>query len=117
MHKRYTIISLAVVLALAIAVLAGCGDSTTTTTHETLPPTDSQDLGDMAALYDQACANCHGPLGDGGVSGVGLKDLTAAEQQMIVDAIRNGKGGMPASAGDLTDEQIEALARYVAGLE
>lgn len=116
MHKRNTIISLAVVLALAIALLAGCGDSTTTTTDQTPTATDSQGLGDLAALYDEACANCHGPLGDGGVSGVDLKDLTAGEQQMTANAIRNGTGGMPASAGDLTDEQIEALAGYVTGL-
>jgi mono/diheme cytochrome c family protein len=117
MNTRRARAAAVICLLVALTFLAACGDDTTSTTHQTVPPVDSLTPQELAQLYDDACASCHGLLGEGGVSGVQLKDLTAAEQQMIIDVIKNGAGEMPASGGTMTDEQIQALADYVAGLQ
>jgi len=49
-------------------------------------------------------------------SGVPLDEFSAADRQAVINAIRYGVGGMPASADGMSDEQIDALADYVAGL-
>jgi mono/diheme cytochrome c family protein len=113
MHRRHAIFSLTTILLLAVSLLAACGGSSTTIADPTLLAAGSQDA---AQLYERACAACHGSLGEGGSSGVSLQETTAAERQMIIDAIRHGVGAMPASSGGMSDEQIQALADYVAGL-
>ena len=71
---------------------------------------------EAAQRYAAACASCHGSSGEGGLSGVPLDRTTAADRQTVINAIRYGVGGMPASRGGMSDEQIIALADYVAGL-
>jgi mono/diheme cytochrome c family protein len=69
-----------------------------------------------AELYAAACASCHGLQGDGGVSGVPLGGASDGDPQRVIDAIRYGVGGMPASSEGMRDEQVEALVEYVSGL-
>jgi ubiquinol-cytochrome c reductase cytochrome c subunit len=62
-------------------------------------------------IYQQNCAQCHGVNGEGGI-GPNIQDITdvaRAEQ-----AVRTGPGAMPSFEGVLTDEQISAVARFVA---
>lgn len=75
--------------------------------------------GSAAELFRQNCAPCHEPNGKGNAS-KGTPNFTEASVQKslsnqgILDAIRNGKGGvMPAWSGRLTDAQITDLATYV----
>jgi mono/diheme cytochrome c family protein len=69
---------------------------------------------DPKALFSANCASCHtlSAAGSSGTIGPNLDesslDAAAVEQQ-----IRAGGGGMPAFEGTLTDEQIQALARYL----
>ncbi len=90
-------------------------------------PTAAQDSGKPAAdaagkiekgkelFADFACGSCHS-LSDAGATGHvgpsldGDRDLT---QAFIVDRLTNGKGGMPAFAGQLSPEETDALAAYV----
>ncbi len=77
---------------------------------------------EAAALYASKCTPCHGKDGKGTAVGkkMGAKDLTAlkASEPEIAAVIANGKGKMAAYKGKLTDEQIQALAKYVgAGLK
>ena len=119
MHRRHAILPLTVLLQLAVTLLAACGGSSTASTHPTMPADGSQvaaERQDAAQLYGTACASCHGPAGEGGLAGVPLGEKAAAGRQKIIDAIRYGVGGMPASSGGMSDEQINALADYVAGL-
>jgi mono/diheme cytochrome c family protein len=66
-------------------------------------------------LWSQRCASCHGKDG-GGNSGptlsggkVGEKFPDPAEQKQMIS---EGRAGMPAFAGELSDSEIEAVVRY-----
>ncbi len=57
------------------------------------------------------CASCHGLNGEGGVVG---PDIWGKNFEDMLEAVREGEHGMPEFAGErLTDEQVEALARYL----
>lgn len=114
MSARNQILSLAGVTMLVVTmVTASCGGSGAQAAGPT-PPADGPRS--AAQLYTSACAACHGPSGEGGLSGVPLDELSAADRQPVISAIRYGVGAMPASADGMSDEQIEALAEYVVGL-
>jgi mono/diheme cytochrome c family protein len=82
-------------------------DQTTTSTQAKGP--------DGAKVYDSAgCGGCHtlAAAGSSGAVGPNLDDLKpdfASVQQQV----ENGGGGMPAFGGDLSQEEIDAVARYV----
>jgi mono/diheme cytochrome c family protein len=80
---------------------------------------------DGAQLFQSMCATCHGPTGkptEAMVARLGVRDLTSPELRAkitpaLVEAqIRKGSQNklMPSFEGALTDEQIKALAAYVA---
>ena len=61
-----------------------------------------------------ACALCHA-LKDAGATGAigpAFDDLQPGPDQVIA-ALRSGIGAMPSYRGNLSDEQMRALARYV----
>ncbi len=60
------------------------------------------------------CGGCHtySPAGSSGSVGPNLDDSSVTFEQ-AVEQITNGGGGMPPFEGDLTTEQIDAVARYV----
>lgn len=114
MSARHPIRFLAgVPVLVATMVTAACGGPGAPTTDPT-PPGDGPR--DAAQLFVAACASCHGPLGEGGSSGVRLNETSAVDRKVIIGAIRYGVGGMPASSHGMSDKEINALAEYVAGL-
>jgi cytochrome c6 len=72
-----------------------------------------------AALFAQKCASCHGKDGKPSAVGqkMGAKDLSSlkASEKEIATTITNGKGKMPAYKDKLTEDQINSLAKYIAG--
>ncbi|MDP3188283.1 cytochrome c [Limnobacter sp.] len=63
---------------------------------------------------DPACAICH-TLADAGTKGkVGpvLDELKPSEER-VLNALKNGKGGMPPFVDHLTVDQMKILAKYV----
>ena len=62
-----------------------------------------------------SCALCH-TLKDAGTSGaVGpVLDELQPDAERVATALRNGIGAMPSYKATLKEEQIQALARYVA---
>ena len=78
---------------------------------------------DDAALLQQGrsvfttagCGGCH-TLEDAGAAGTVGPDLDAAAPSaaLVANRVRNGLGAMPAFAGQLGDDEIEAVAAYVA---
>jgi hypothetical protein len=71
--------------------------------------------GEGSQVYAEAgCGSCHiyEPAGSTGTVGPSLDDSDATFEQ-AVDQITNGGGGMPAFKGDLTEQEIEAVARFV----
>ena len=62
-------------------------------------------------LYDDACATCHGDLGEGGHGGPEL--LESMEIEDITSVLHEGPGRMPSFTEDFTPVQMRALAEYV----
>jgi len=80
---------------------------------------------DGAEIFRARCATCHGDRGqppEAMVARLGVKDLTARElrakitPELVGAQVRHGSQNklMPSFAGALSDEQIDAVAAYVA---
>jgi len=71
---------------------------------------------DGAELYDIACAGCHGFTGEG-LFGIALTGSGLRESK-IRSTIERGRerSGMPAFEGQFTDDQMDALVTFVAGI-
>src|SRR5260370_30707353 len=77
------------------------------------------------SLYKAKCAACHGTDGAGNTvvgKKFGAKDFNTSElknetDQGFVDAVKKGRAKMPGSANSLTDEQTNALVKYVRGFQ
>jgi cbb3-type cytochrome c oxidase subunit III len=69
---------------------------------------------DPKALFTSNCAGCHtfAAAGTNGMVGPNLDQISLPADR-IAEQIRNGGGGMPPFGGQLTDEQIQALAKFV----
>lgn len=79
------------------------------------PDGNGGDDTDGEALFASAgCAGCHtlAAAGADGTVGPSLDD-TKPPLELVVDRVTNGKGGMPAFGGQLSAEQIDAIAEYV----
>ncbi len=80
---------------------------------------------DAAALYKSKCAGCHGARGE--KHALGKSDLLAGQTKaLLVEKIRGYKDGtfggamksiMKSQVTSLSDEQIDALAGYIATLK
>ena len=84
------------------------------TTKSAAPGGGTQAAGDPKQVFTSSCGGCHvlSAAGTQGTAGPNLDehDLTVAA---IEKQIRNGGGGMPAFADQLSNEQIAALSKYV----
>ena len=69
---------------------------------------------DPKSIFSSNCGSCH-VLQDAGTTGTVGPNLDQArpEFQEAFTQIKNGGGGMPAFGGQMTDEEIRALARYI----
>jgi cytochrome c6 len=72
---------------------------------------------DAAAVYSSRCNACHGKDGKGTAVGkkMGAPELATLgkSEAEIAAAITNGKGKMSAFKGKLSDEEIQAVAKFV----
>jgi mono/diheme cytochrome c family protein len=70
---------------------------------------------DGKSIFSAAgCTGCH-TLADAGSTGTVGPNLDEAKppRSLVVERVTNGKGAMPSFKGQLTDEQIQAVADYV----
>jgi mono/diheme cytochrome c family protein len=68
-----------------------------------------------AVVFSENCSVCHGATGHGGNGGPDLRTMPLAQtEEGAIQQVTNGGGGMPAFGGQLTEEQIENVAAYVA---
>ncbi len=94
-------------------------EATTTTTEatttEAAPTTTQAASADGKEIFTTNCAGCH-TLAAAGASGqVGPNlDQTKPSEALAIDRVTNGKAGMPAFEGQLSPEEITAVATYVA---
>jgi outer membrane protein assembly factor BamB len=91
--------------------LGATGTETTTTTGTTTGP--SEVSGEQ--VFASSCGSCHtlGAAGTSGSIGPNLDDLMP-DEATVEEKVRNGGGGMPSFEGRLSDEEIAAVATYVA---
>ncbi|MDI6761302.1 MAG: cytochrome c [Candidatus Brocadiaceae bacterium] len=76
---------------------------------------------DGKKVFDANCKKCHGEFGRPTERGKSLSapDFTnriwqlSRTDEQIIQAITNGKGRMPSWKGELTQEEINAVARWV----
>jgi mono/diheme cytochrome c family protein len=68
-----------------------------------------------ATFASAGCGGCHtlAAAGSSGTIGPNL-DEAKPSQELAVDRVTNGQGGMPSFKGQLSEEQIQAVAEFVA---
>jgi cytochrome c553 len=99
---------LRLLLLLLVGLLAGCGGG----------DGDGEDGGETSAgaaiFAEQACGSCHtfSPAGSTGTVGPNLDDADVSFDR-AVQQIRDGGGQMPAFGDELSEQEIEDVARYV----
>jgi mono/diheme cytochrome c family protein len=118
---------IALALMLAVLGVAGCGGddddesegaATATAADTAGSATGGEDTGgaaDGAAVFASAgCGNCH-TLAAANASGTVGPNLDEAQPdtEAVAEQVRNGGGGMPAFEGELSEEEIQAVAEYV----
>lgn len=130
-----------VVLALTLAIVAGCGgqpsDQTganTNTSTEPAPPAPDTGAGSNetveamgARVYAARCALCHGPEGRGDGPGAAALNpkprnyhdkayMATRTDAELLEVIRNGKGAMPRWSGILSEAEMQAVLKHVRSL-
>lgn len=86
----------------ALVVVAGVVGLTILSVREAPPPQIAAPVDQAAALYARNCANCHGP------------SITVPPGTDLHQLIAQGKHeGMPAWGGDLSTDEIDALAGFI----
>ena len=109
-HWWMAIVGAAAFVAIAVAVDRS-GDTTSA-------PADAATIAQGRQVFVTAgCGACH-TLADAGSTAVVGPDLDAAgpSAALVEQRVRNGQGVMPAFARTLSDEQIDAVAAYVASV-
>ena len=108
---RVALVALVVVVGLA----ASCGDDTARPDGDR-PGTSAVEGPDGRAVFAGNCAGCHGTDADGSVgpSLIGIAERLTADEQTAV--VLEGRGRMPAFAGSLTQEEIDAVIAYTRDL-
>ena len=81
------------------------------------PPGGGAETDGKAIFASAGCAGCH-TLADAGSSGTVGPNLDEAKpsKELAIDRVTNGQGGMPSFKGQLSEEQIDAVAEYVSSV-
>jgi cytochrome c6 len=93
-------------------------ETETTETETTTPATEGDPVaGKEVFLGSAACGGCH-TLADAGSTGaVGPNlDDTQPSEELVVDRVTNGQGGMPSFSSTLSEQQIADVAAYVSSV-
>ncbi|MGL6280420.1 MAG: c-type cytochrome [Gaiella sp.] len=126
MARALVLLLLALALALGVAACGGDdegGGGETTVTDTTGTETDEmgetdetgEEATDGAAVFASAgCGGCHtlAAADASGTVGPNLDDLQP-DEATVAAMVRSGGGAMPSFEGDLSDEEITAVAVYV----
>lgn len=91
--------------AVALA-LAGCGGG------DEQPRLSTEETAGQQVFLQARCGSCHtlGPFRD--VAGPNLDELEP-DQRTVVDAVTNGRDGMPSYGGALSQREIAQVAAFV----
>jgi mono/diheme cytochrome c family protein len=69
---------------------------------------------DGKAVFTDTCGSCHtlSAAGTSGTTGPNLDDVSL-DAGAIESIVRDGRGGMPAFGGQLSDDEVAAVAEFV----
>lgn len=105
-------------LSCAASVLAfaifSCGDGTKASANGA---GEQPEKIDGAALYDSKCVICHGGDGKAGVMGASDLSVSKLDHAGAVNVVKNGRKGMRAFGGELSDAEMEAVVTYAESLK
>jgi mono/diheme cytochrome c family protein len=93
-------------------------ETTETETTETTPALEGDPVaGKEVFLGTAGCASCH-TLSDAGASGTVGPNLDDAQpsEELALDRVTNGQGGMPSFSSTLSEQQIADVAAYVSSV-
>ena len=93
-------------------------ETTETETTATTPAIEGDPVaGKEVFLGASACGGCH-TLADAGASGTVGPNLDEAmpDNELVVDRVTHGQGGMPSFSSTLTEQQIADVAAYVSSV-
>ena len=93
-------------------------DETETETTVTTPAVEGDPAaGKQVFLGASACGGCH-TLADAGSSGAVGPNLDDAQpsEELVLDRVTNGQGGMPSFSSTLNEQQIADVAAYVSSV-
>jgi cytochrome c6 len=93
-------------------------ETTATETTETTPALEGDPVaGKEVFLGTAGCASCHtlSDAGSTGAVGPNLDDAKPSEE-LVLDRVTNGQGGMPSFSSTLTEQQIADVAAYVSSV-
>lgn len=101
----------------AVLVLGACGGGNKTDNDQNAGGTDNGETSSVDAekLVSTNCTTCHGGNLEGRGNAPALANIgSELSQDEIHDIVTNGQNGMPAFKGTLSDEEITAVAKYLA---
>lgn len=100
---------IALPLLAASLTLAACGS-------DDKPKPTTTTVADGKTVFVENCGSCHtlNKAGTRGQAGPNLTE-TSLDKSAIAAQVAIGGGGMPAFSGSLSEEEINAVAEYVAG--
>ncbi|MEJ8801202.1 SirB2 family protein [Pontibacter sp. H249] len=78
---------------------------------------EDDQLANAKAIYAQVCDTCHGPDGTKGVGGAANLKVSNLSLHDRINVVENGLDLMPAFGGQLSEQEIEALAAYTMTLK
>lgn len=99
MLRKTTTFGLACAIALAVAASSGCGGSSD----------DGKEV-----FTSAGCSSCHtlADAGAGATTGPNL-DIVRPAAAQVAAIVAQGAGSMPSFSGQLSSDQIQAVANYV----
>jgi cbb3-type cytochrome c oxidase subunit III len=102
-------------VAAYVASVAAVEDAPVATPPAPPPPAAGGGGADGKAIFSSSCASCHtlAAAGASGTIGPNL-DETKPTLDLAVDRVTNGQGVMPSFKDQLSEEQIQAVAKFVA---
>jgi len=129
MFKLWRMGMLAIIAAAAVSMAACNNNADNNTGNNTggqagdqqgAAPQNGADQGNAVAANAEAiarqnCITCHGDQLDGrGAENMNLQTVgSRLSAEEIANVITNGRGGMPAFKGNLTDDEIAALSEWL----
>jgi cbb3-type cytochrome c oxidase subunit III len=102
-------------VALYVASVAAVEDAPVAPPPAPPPPAAGGGGEDGEAIFSSSCASCHTleAAGASGTIGPNLYD-SKPDEALVRERVTNGKGVMPSFKDQLSEEQIAAVAKYVA---